>query len=398
MHRFLVYALLFAIILQPADIVSSDNSLNIVNVTHSYEFGKSLIISATLPEPGTIHNISLLIQPDNQQSRQIPLSIENAGALHAVYDLSVNSIDPFTRVYYWFEAELSDGTISTSPSYWFDYLDNRYDWKTNSTSMFDIYWTNGDASYGQKLQQIARSGLERATQLIPVVPDLPISIYIYPDEASLQSVLTLGSQAWVNGYTYLSSNRILVADSTPLEDVTDIERTIPHEIMHLLQYQIAGSNYSNAPAWLTEGLATQTELYANPELQRSLSAAAKAGTLTPLSQLCLGISKDANQALVNYAQSGSLVDYAQQTFGNQVLVTMLQNSSTGLNCDQNVKSALGISQQQLEIDWLNAINGSGTGTSSGNILFWVGIPALLIFSAIVVFFIRRRKMQPDSDS
>jgi LPXTG-motif cell wall-anchored protein len=397
-HRFLVYALLFAIILQPADIVSSDNSLNLVNVTHSYEFGKSLTISATLPQPGTVRNISLLIQPDNQESRQTPLTIENAGEIRTVYDLSSNSIAPFSRVYYWFEAELNDGTMSTSPAYWFDYLDNRYDWKTNSTGMFNIYWTNGDASYGQKLQQIARSGLERATQLIPVVPNLPISIYIYPDEASFQSVLTLGSQAWVNGYTYLSSNRILVTDSTPFEDVTDVERTIPHEIMHLLQYQIAGSNYSNAPAWLTEGLATQTELYANPELQRSLLSAVKAGSLSPLSQLCLGISKDANQALVNYAQSGSLVDYIQQNYGNQIFVTMLQNSVSGLNCDQNVKSTLGISQQQLEIDWLNSISGSGTGTSSGNILFWVGIPALLIFSGIVVFLIRRRKMQPDSDS
>jgi hypothetical protein len=336
----------------------------------------------------------LVIQPDSQQSRQVEVNVSTAGEIVTQYDLATNGFDPFTRIYYWFEAEMSDGSISSSSSYWFDYLDNRYLWKSNSTNLFTIFWTEGDTSYGQKLQSIARSGLERSTQLLPVVPILPVEIYVYPNTNSMQSVLSLDSQSWVNGHTYINSNKIFVADFPPLADTTDLERTIPHETMHLLQYQIMSTSYSNAPTWLVEGLATQSELYPNPDLEREFSSAQKAGSLLSFSSLCHGFPDDANQATLAYAQSSSFVAYIQRTYGNQVFPAFLQNAANGLDCEQNVKSSLGITLSQVELDWQASLDSSSKNSLPAvyQWILWIGIPLLILFTGLIIRSIRKRQV------
>lgn len=394
LSRLIVSLLVILAFLVPKGSASGENSLEITAVTHTYEFGSQLTISATLPHPELIRNITLVIQPDSQQSRQVEVNPSTEGVILTQYDLTTNGFDPFARIYYWFEAEMSDGSMSSSSSYWFDYLDNRFEWKSTSTKLFTIFWAEGDTSYGQKLQSIARSGLERSTQLLPVVPVLPVEIYVYPNIGSMQSGLSLDSQSWVNGHTFVNSNKILIADSPSLADTTDLERTIPHETMHLLQYQVMSTSYSNAPSWLLEGLATQSELYANPDLEREISTALNAGTLLSFGDLCHGFPNDANLATLAYAQSSSLVAYIQRTYGNQVFPVFLQNAANGLDCEQNVKSALGITLQQAELDWKSSINSSGnpTTTTPYQLVMWIGIPLILITTGILILNYRKRQV------
>jgi hypothetical protein len=378
----------------PLGIVSAEDSLEITNVTHTYVFGSELTINATLPHPELIRSITLVIQPDSQQSRQVEVNVSAAGEIVTRYDLATNGFDPFTRIYFWFEAEMSDGSINSSSSYWFDYGDNRFEWKSNSTNLFTIFWTEGDTSYGQKLQFIARSGLERSTQLLPVVPFLPVEIYVYPNTSSMQSVLSLDSQSWVNGHTFVNSNKILIVDSAPLADTTDLERTLPHETMHLLQYQIMSTSYANAPTWLLEGLATQSELYPNPDLEREFSSAQKADALLSFSDLCHGYPDDANLATLAYAQSSSFVAYIQRTYGNQVFPAFLQNAVNGLDCEQNVKSTLGITLSQVELDWQASLDSSSKNALPAiyQWLLWIGIPVLILLTGLIILNIRKRQV------
>jgi hypothetical protein len=366
--------------------------LVIENVLIDYNFAKNLHISASVAPSFDIKNVSIILGPDNQQTRQVQTIISAGNLIDVTYDLSTSGFIPFSRIYYWFEVELKDGTISTSPSYWFDYLDNRFTWKSSESNLFKIFWVTGDAAYGQKLQQVARSGLERATLLLPVVPATPIQIYVYPDESSLQTVLTINSKDWVNGHTILGSNRILVADNQPADDLTDLERTIPHEIMHLIQYQVTGENYKNSPAWLLEGLSTQTELYPNPDRERELTRAIADQTLKPLSELCSGLAQDPSQVFIDYAHSSAIVGYVQQKYGNQVFLTMLNNASSGMDCANNTLSSLGISIQQLDSDWQNSLKTRNSLFTSFQLsaVLWIAIPIVLLLTGLIIL-LRRRK-------
>ncbi len=379
--------------------VNAISGLTVENVVIDYTFAESLHISASVPRSVDIKNISVILGPENQQTRQIQTIINADNLIDITYDLNSSGFIPFSRIYYWFEAELNDGTISTSPSYWFDYLDNRFSWKSSESNLFSIFWVTGDASYGQKLQQVARSGLERATLLLPIVPETPIQIYVYPDDASLQTVLTLDSEAWVNGLTILGSNRILVVDNLPADDLTDLERTIPHEIMHLIEYEVTGPNYKNSPAWLLEGLSTQTELYPNPDRERELSRAIADHSLKPLSELCSGLAQDPSQALIDYAHSSAIVGYIQQKFGNQVFLTMLDNASSGMECNNNTLTSLGISLQQLDNDWQNSLQARNSLIRSFPLpkVLWIAIPIVLLLTGVLILLRRRKisKIQED---
>jgi len=392
--RLIIILLVISAFLMPNGSVTGENSLEITNVTHTYEFGSELTITANLPHRESIRNITLVIQPDAQQSRQVEVNVSDVGEIVTRYDLTTNGFYPFTRIYFWFEAETGDGSMSSSSSYWFDYIDNRFEWKSNSTNLFTIFWTEGDTSYGQKLQSIARSGLERSTQLLPVVPVLPVEIYVYPNTPSMQSVLSLDSQSWVNGHTFVTSNKIFVADSPSLADTTDLERTIPHETMHLLQYQLMNTSYSNGPTWLLEGLATQSELYANAELEREFSSAHKAGALLSFADLCHGFPNDANLATLAYAQSSSFVAYIQRTYGNRVFPVFLQNAANALDCEQNVKSSLGITLQQVELDWQASLESSNINSLpvAYQWALWIGVPLLILFTGLLIRNIRKRQV------
>jgi hypothetical protein len=391
----LLLAFVFTPMLGLTQSAAADTGFAIEDVEFQYQFADKLQISASIQEADQLQQLTLLVEPEQQELRQFQVSPGQQA--NVTIDLTSNSIAPFCRVYFWFKAELKDGTIVTSPSYWFDYFDNRFDWMSDTSNLFQIYWSNGDASYGQVLQQVARSGLERATQLLPVVPNIPIEIYVYPDETTLQSVLNLAAQPWVNGHTYLETNRILIAESSPIEDTTDIERTIPHELMHLLQFQLTGQNYAKAPAWLLEGLAVQSELYANPEHKRGLEDALQAGTLQPLANLCAGVSQETNQSYIDYAHSSTVVNYLQKQYGSEVFITLLQNAAAGMECEANIVSVLGISSQQLEKDWENSqlVNSGATLPRQTSNLLWVLLPTLLVLAGVIVLLMRRRHQKAE---
>ncbi len=373
--------------------VSADQGFDLENVSYEYEFGKTLTITATVPQIENIKSISVSIQPENLQSRQINGEIGNDSQVKATFDLQTNSLSPFSRVFFWFTAELQNGTMISSSSYWFDYVDNRFSWKSNSSKLFTVYWVFEDSQYGQRIQQIAKAGLELSTQLLPVAPNIPIEIYIYPDIASMNSIFPIDSELWVNGKAILKANRIIVVDQPPFDDFTDLERLIPHETMHLLQFYVLGSNYAYAPTWLMEGLASQAELYPDADKERVLSKAIETGRLTSLSTLCLGISQDPEQAKIDYAQSASLVHYVKNTFGNQSLLTMLQAASSGKDCSSLVNSTLGVSLQRLEDDWLASVSGNSPVTTVGqqNVFLWILIPGILAISGLILLAVRRSR-------
>ena len=392
----LIVLCFFPILARPI-IVHAENDLIVENVVVDYIFADSLKISATIPDSSKLSKVFLILSADNQQTRQVPLEIGKNDQVQITYDLRTGGFVPYSRIYYWFEGEFNSGGVVNSPSYWFDYMDNRFIWESNQSNLFTIFWVDGDAAYGQKIQQIARTGLENATRILPVAPEIPIEIYVYPDESSLQEVLSLNSKNWVNGHSFVGFNRLLVAKKAPLSDLTDLERVIPHELMHLLEYQITGDKYTNTPAWLLEGLATQAEQYPNPDQKRALNDALANKSLTALSTLCNGISKDANQAVVDYAHSTAVVDFVQKNFGNQVFLKMLDNSISGLDCDRNVITSLGISLQQLDSNWRNSLspNSSMTSSLSTSSLLWIAIPIIFLLSGafILVWRQRNRKKQ-----
>lgn len=391
----IVALLILAFVLQP-DSVNAQESVSISENGISYEFGVSLQISGRIDSYAGVKTVHVILNPEGQTSRQVKLIPSADGSFEFNYDLSQDPLKPFSRIYYWYQVESLDGSLQTSPSFWFDYIDNRYPWKHLSSKLFDVYWTGEDASFGQLIMDIATSGLERATQILPVAPELPISIYLYPNVTALQDTLSLAHQSWIAGHASPELGVILVSDGTDQTSRIELERNIPHELMHILQYQVAGSAYINAPAWLLEGLAMLAQPYPNPDDDRILTAAVKSNALIPLEDMCAAMPIAANETVIGYAQSLKVVQYLQEHFSSQVLLNMLQSSTTGISCSQNLKNNTGLSHQQLLADWLaEAYPGSQPSSSNYQLILILGGCGLLILIAIIVREILRKRARKE---
>lgn len=387
MH-WLIRLLLCSLMLMPIGSVKAQSEESVTNVLLDYQFGSSIHINAHVTNSAAYASFLLILQPDGQSSRQIQIIPAADGSVKVDYDLTLDPLRPFARVYYWFELTRLDGSSLTSPSYWFDYLDDRFLWMSSETELFHIYWVDGEGAFGQKVQEIATEGLKSSTHLLPVTPDFPISIYIYPNMDALQQALTLTGQPWTAGHASADISVLLVSNGSQSAELIEMERQIPHELMHVLEYKLAGASYSNIPAWLNEGLATSVELYPDPNLQRVLIESHASGRLLTFSSLCEGFPQDAKTAQLAYAQSASFVNYLNGRFGSQIFTKLIENAASGQTCENAVNSATTVTLSDLENDWLAATFTVTTPVNFG--ILAVIISVVVLLGIILIILVRRR--------
>jgi hypothetical protein len=384
--RWLALLSLLANLLLPVKSANAAYSTELTGVQAQYQFGGTLSIRAHYDHAADLHQAEFILQSSAGTPTQLSINIAKDGTLSAKVSLAGLNLSPFARIYYWVQFTFLDGSTQTSASYWFDYADNRFNWQTNQSKWFTIHWINGDPTYGNKLQELALAGLKSATQTLPVSPNLPITIYVYPDFSSLPQV-TSSEPAWVAAEAIPTTNTILVSTSTDLTSTQDLERQFPHEITHLLEYQLTQANYSTAPAWLLEGLASKAESSPNPDFARVLQNASTSHTLIPMSQLCHSFSPNSDEATIAYAQSASFVTYLTTIYGNDKVEQLLKSSGNGMNCAQLVNSTLGISLDAADAAWQKA----DLVPTHAEPSLWEYWPLLLVFLCLIaaLIFLRR---------
>lgn len=394
--RFQIFAVFLLLFLLPTHYVSAQNPIVISDNQVIYHFGSDLKIISKITSADLNKKVFIVLQPEGQMSRQIALLPDDEGKLILDYDLRQDPLKPFSRIYYWYQIESDSGSVITSPSFWFDYLDNRYEWKTLSSKLFNIYWTEEDATFGQQVIDLATSGLEHATSILPVAPKLPISIFIYPDMTSLQEALTTSSQTFVAGHASPELGVILISDGADQTSLMELERQIPHELMHILQYQVLGNGYQNAPAWLLEGMSTLAQSYPNADNDRILNSAVKKGSLIPLGSLCESLPVEAETNILGYAQSSAVVSYLKDTFGSRIFLSMFDSVLKGLSCEQVILTNTDLTSDQLLSAWLQTAYPASQPASNHKspILIIIGIVIMASVSVIIIReLIRKKKMR-----
>ena len=222
--------------------------------------------------------------------------------LHKIADYPLR---PFSTIQYHWELTLANGEVVSSPEQTYLYADNRFNWKTLGDGQFRVHWYKGELPFAQRVLDIAHEGKERINSLLTIpLPDaVPVEIYIYEDNESLQSALQTKAEEWVAGHADPDLGVVLMALPESPERQLLAEQRIPHELMHIFLYNSTPLGYKNIPVWLTEGLASLAELYSNPDYPFVLEEAGKEEGLLPMSALCDGFPRESSGALLAYAQS-----------------------------------------------------------------------------------------------
>ncbi len=348
------------------------------------EFGSFIRFTLLLKQPAEVQAAYILLKSNGQETKIIPLPSPLGETNQVILDLTNHSLRPFATVEYWYRLETENGETLTGEKAAFLYEDNRIPWQRLSDQRINIAWHQGDLLFGQQALDVAVQSLQNNLSILDSPLDATVSIYIYPSARDLQSVLNLKSNSWVAGHASPDLGAILISIPPGPDQRAEMERQIPHELMHILQYQLAGEAYTRLPVWLIEGLASIAELYPNPEYQRVLKKASENDALLPLVNLCSAFPPELSGAILAYAQSASFVRFLHQNYGASSLSDLIFAYKDGLGCEEGIRKVYGQSLAQLETRWQQEVLGMNLASLAWNnvqpyllILLLVSLPIFL---------------------
>jgi hypothetical protein len=343
---------IFALLVLFPRFVSAQANIEITPEEPEYTFGDQISFGASLTYNDQIDEILLFIQTGDDSDLQVhPVSLDEFGHLTAQVDLREYPLAGYANITYWYQVNTPKGETFTSKQFSFDYVDNRFQWRSLSGDPFTIHWYRGDLVFGEEVLNVSLEGLRTIQDLLAVFFPQSMDVYVYDSVQALQSALPNGGQNWLAGHANPDGGVILVSLPPGPEQRLEMERQIPHELMHIGLSYTDSHAYSNLPTWFNEGLASLVELYPNPEYQVLIDNAYESDQLLPFTSLCHSFPTDAGHGLQAYAQSASFTQYLYDRFGEPGFNRLIAAYASGMSCESGVEQALGTDLTGLESGW-----------------------------------------------
>jgi hypothetical protein len=366
-----------------------------------YIFGRQITFLAEFESDNlAVESRFYFKRPEDEKPIMVAAAMDDQGVLTYEYDFMQFPLRAFSSVKYWFEVVVDDGeTVRSSPGVFY-YEDNRFAWQNLKSGPFHVHWYDGDEAFGQELLDVAQRGSLLAQSWLGVTtPEEPdeVNIYAYASKEEMRSTLLLGGTNWVAGHADPDMQLIVVSIPPGPEQSIEMERQIPHELMHILLYLTVGPEYYKLPAWLIEGLASVNEIYPNPYYHTILSQAAARDGLLSFSDICQNFPADASGAYLAYAQAASFTRYLYDQYGAEGLETLavIYQQSSALDCQDGTSKSLGTTLTQLERGWRQTVLGEKIASSEASSPWpWVTVLGVVLagpFIVLVASAFRRSK-------
>jgi hypothetical protein len=365
--------------------------------THvSYTFGEKIEFSAQLKNDASVTSVELFLQPQGEgQTRSRQAKWDGNRRLAYTEDLTQSPVRAFSNVVYWFEVTLSSGKTIKSEKDTFYYEDNRFAWRVRTAPGFEVRWYKGDAEFAQSILDVAGLGLTNIQRILPLKLNGTIKIYAYATAQEMRATLQTLGKNWTGAHADPDLSVMVVSLPQGPEQHLEIERQVPHELMHLLLYQWLGSGYGSLPVWYNEGLASTAELYPNPDYLVLLESAQGKDELLPIASLCHEFPRDASGAFLAYAEATSFTRYLYQQYGSSSLSALAKGYAEGMACERGVEVALGETLPQVERNWRNAAFGeAATLKALANLSPWLALLALAFLPIILLIAGPKRRSSP----
>jgi hypothetical protein len=360
-----------------------------------YTFGEQIRLQARIEGETAISEVQVFLRSSGDKETFSGTAVLQDGQIRYTHDLTAEPLRAFSAVEYWFRITPQTGEPYVSETFSFYYEDNRFEWQEHFSDAFIVHWYEGEIDFAQDVLNAAEAGLARARGMLELPVTDPVDIYVYASGVEMQSTLRLGGLRWIAGHADPDLGVAVVSLPAGPDQRSEIERQIPHEVMHLLLYQSVGPAYYSLPVWLKEGLASANEMRPNPDYYVILSNAVEQDTLIPMASLCQSFPQD-NTVYLAYAQSDSFIRNLYQQHGQSGMQNLLESYASGQGCETASTPVLGLSLSELEQEWRRtALNDNILGIALEALLPWsVLLLGILLVPLGMVLASWRRAARP----
>ncbi len=350
-----------ASVLSPIGAASATVNVSANTATPHFPDNVAFHLEATAVS-GEIASVNLLYHAANTPvTKRVRVPVERGQRIKLDYALDTQSefLAPGLDVEYRWAFTLSDGTqYRTDPTTFF-YMDSQQQWKKKTSGQITLWWYSGDDAFANDALTTATRAVDTLKKTFNVTGDRAIRILIYANARDLRVALPPNSAEWIGGGASPELGIIHAAVAPGRSASSEVRRIIPHEISHMIVYQASLNPYNHPPLWLDEGLAVHNQETPDVRFRPLVQDAVTNGTLIPLRALNSPFPFNAEQALLSYAESESVVNYIINAYGSKYIGALVSAFKEELSYDQVVQKVLKVSIEELDKDWKASLNYSG---------------------------------------
>lgn len=351
-------ACLFLALLAPS-LVQAQGGLTILDSRAQAEFPYRLNFSLSAESDVNITDIRLHYRVDRIGFAQVTSEVyiefvptNTVGIDWSLEMVKVGGLPPGSNIDYWWTVEDAKGDrVETAPVV-VKLDDTRYPWQSLTEGKVTICWYQGDQSFAQELMLTAQQALAWLAEDTGVELEKPVKLYIYANSQDLQGAM-IYPQEWTGGVAF-TRHGIMAIGIAP-GDLDWGKRAIAHELTHLVIHQITLNPYIGLPTWLDEGLAMHTEGPLEPVFADSLDRAIAENRLISVQSLSSPFSAYAEESVLSYAQSYSLVDFLITNYGQGKMFELLNTFRQGSSYDGALEKVYGFDMDGLDALWQNYV-------------------------------------------
>jgi len=257
-------------------------------------------------------------------------------------------LPPGAEVEYWWTVRDINGRVASSAPEFFIFTDTRFTWQQIVRDNLTMNWYGNNGAKVQTLLTASLAGLSELSEKTGAHLVRPVQVYVYANTRAMQEAMMF-PQEWTGAVTYTDQSTILIG----LADDWDWnEKTMVHELAHMVSYQMTRGPYSSVPVWLSEGFSMYAEGPPNLYIISSLVSALNDGYTITVRSLSGPFSADSGRSYLSYAQSYSFVDYLVANYGQEQMLALLTVFARGADYDGALLEVYGFDMDGLYENWL----------------------------------------------
>jgi hypothetical protein len=257
-------------------------------------------------------------------------------------------LPPGSSVGYWWTVTDDKGVRMETEMTKIPINDARYSWQSLTEGKVTLYWYEGDGIFARELMDVAQQTLVLLAEDTGAELERPVNIYIYASSQDLLGAMIF-PQEWTGGVAYTRFSTIAIG--IPPDSLDWGKRAMVHEFTHLVIHQMVFNPYNDLPTWLDEGLAMYAEGDLEPVFVALLDKATAEDSLISVRSLSSPFSAYAEESVLAYAQSYSIVEFLLNNYGQSKMLELLSTFRQGSGYDAALLKVYDFDMDGLDSLW-----------------------------------------------